>query len=292
MVNIVAVFEEKETILMDKILDSAKRFGFSAYTSARVEDWRMSIRGLTASLKKAQEMESPLMFDNRLVGDNALTTFGVEEAKLHRTRGVTLEMFLSLMKYYRDAYLEVIAESASVETPDCTNASWVMHAFDQIEMAFIREWTSHSSDEKLKEMQVMTMKLTNEKNRYLALFESLPVPILLLDENNMLENMNLKAVAFLKDMLSSLAYGIESPQPQPTNLFLQLKKIDYASFFRYDFHAFTQNSSLSNDHFNTSVELGDRKCDYAVEIMKMKDVSGRFNGIALLFTLIREIVIT
>lgn len=292
MQNIISIFEDNETILMNKILTSARHFGFSAYTSPRVEDWRLSISGITESLKMAFESQSPLMFDNRLVADNALTTFGVKEAQLHRQRGVSLDMFLALMKYYRDAYLEVIAESQIHETHDCKNSSWVMHAFDQIEMAFIKEWTSHSEADKIIEMQVVNLKLTNEKNRYLTVFESLPVPILLLDENFLLENVNLKAVTFLKDMLTSAVEPNDKPDGPKENVFLQLKKMDYPSFFKYDFLAFTKDTNLTNDHFSTQIKLSGRICDYSVEVMKIKDISGRFNGVAVLFTLIREVMMT
>ena len=45
------------------------------------------------------------------------TQFGVIEAQRHRGRGVNLSMFLGLMKYYRQSYVDLLTESGGFDYP-------------------------------------------------------------------------------------------------------------------------------------------------------------------------------
>jgi hypothetical protein len=75
-----------------------------------------------------------------------IIAFGVTQAKKHRSRGVTLEMFLGLMKYFRQSYHDVIDDHASPR-PDARWAhTFVERYFDKIEIGFIAEW-ERSADE-------------------------------------------------------------------------------------------------------------------------------------------------
>ena len=40
-----------------------------------------------------------------------MAAFGILEARRHRSRGVTLIMFLGLMKYYRQSYIDLIMQA-------------------------------------------------------------------------------------------------------------------------------------------------------------------------------------
>src|SRR6056297_3971645 len=107
------VSKETEDVLIKKILTYAKKGDFTRYTSTLEEAWRLSIHGLSESLgsmidKKHQIPE--LHVETDYLGDPA-SKFGIYEAQMHRSRGITITMFLALMKYYKQSYLDVIEES-------------------------------------------------------------------------------------------------------------------------------------------------------------------------------------
>ena len=99
-----------EEWLMKQILFYAKKQGYSKYTSTLMEAWRLSISGLSKALVSsitADIKDLELSPDEDYSTDPA-ASFGVLEAKRHRERGVNLSMFLGLMKYYKQSYLDLI----------------------------------------------------------------------------------------------------------------------------------------------------------------------------------------
>jgi|GEM_PF-4882320 len=99
-----------EDWLMARILGYAKKRDYTKYTSTLKEAWRLSISGLSSSLVGAVQtmtLDLELGPDQEYTGDPA-TQFGIMEAMKHRERGVRLDMFLGLMKYYHQA--SIVAE--------------------------------------------------------------------------------------------------------------------------------------------------------------------------------------
>ncbi|MEQ8156880.1 MAG: GGDEF domain-containing protein, partial [Clostridiaceae bacterium] len=96
---------DSEEILMDKTLSYAKKQNYTKYTSTLREAWRMSIAGLSEALVKVIE-KSDTIFEMGPDDDftkSEVAEFGIIEAQRHRSRGVTLSMYLGLMKYYHQA---------------------------------------------------------------------------------------------------------------------------------------------------------------------------------------------
>ena len=105
-----AIIAGNEAWLIDRILFYAKRQGYARYTSTLREAWRQSIAGLSAPLLAVLEKGLPdveLNPDEDFTGD-PLACFGITEAHRHLKRGVNQAMFLGLMKYYRQSYLDLI----------------------------------------------------------------------------------------------------------------------------------------------------------------------------------------
>jgi len=104
---------KNEDFLMERILKYAKQRDYTKYTSTLKEAWRLSISGLSKSLidalnAKGHDLE--LGPNEDYIKDPA-SKFGIIEANRHRERGISLGMFLGLMKYYRQAYSDLIRES-------------------------------------------------------------------------------------------------------------------------------------------------------------------------------------
>lgn len=109
----VELIQSNQTFLIRRTLEYAKMHNYTKYTSTLEEAWRTSINGLSEALisvLKSCESIPELNVDEDYAND-PVGSFGILEAQLHRKRGVTLEMFLGLMKYYRQSYLDLIIET-------------------------------------------------------------------------------------------------------------------------------------------------------------------------------------
>jgi PAS domain-containing protein len=180
-----------EEWLMRRILGYAQEYGYSRFTSTLEEAWRLSIRGLSGSLLEAArigECDLEIRCEEDVAADPAVS-FGIAEARLHRSRGIPLPMFYSLMKYYAQAYADLCE---TLEDPDQAGACahLVRRFFDRVEIGFASEWAGLSEQAAVLELQGRNRDLTDEKVRYITIFESLNVPVVLLREDGMVENIN------------------------------------------------------------------------------------------------------
>jgi diguanylate cyclase (GGDEF)-like protein len=206
---------EGEDWLTRRILAYAKRQQFTRYTSTLEEAWRLSIRGLSASLLAAIERFRgvPELDPDQTDGSDPVTAFAVLEAQRHRARGVTLFMFLGLYKYYRQSYLDWIEQAPLSIAERRLGMTFVGRVFDRIEVALCAEWASKPEVALLHELQNSNRAVTNEKNAYLTVFESVLAPVLLLDAEGRIETLNHAAAKLVrtKAVPGAAYYGEESP---------------------------------------------------------------------------------
>jgi signal transduction histidine kinase/DNA-binding NarL/FixJ family response regulator/PAS domain-containing protein len=198
--NLIKLIEENEEWLIERILGYAKEQGYTKYTSTLEEAWRLSICGLSASLVEGIDRfeNIPEFGPGDDFENDPLAAFGILEAQRHRKRGVTLDMFLGLMKYYAQSYIDLVCAQTPGKKDAENNGLFIVRCFDRIEIAFCLEWARTSRKERIKELQETNRLLTNEKNNYLTVFESLSDPVIFLNTKNEIVNLN-HAAALLID---------------------------------------------------------------------------------------------
>lgn len=207
------LIESHEDWLMDRILEYAKQRNYVKYTSTLKEAWRLSISGLSKAVVQAIDHIYPEVEfgpDDEFASD-PICAFAMVEARLHRERGVSLAMFLGLMMYYRESYLDLVRQGgfdAVYETHCC---QVVARLFDRFEIAFCAEWASSEADTLLAELQTRNRAMTNEKNRYLTIFESHPHPVFILDTDGRIADLNHAAALMLHrgDVPGDQYYAVE-----------------------------------------------------------------------------------
>ncbi|MBL8590713.1 MAG: response regulator [Methylobacteriaceae bacterium] len=187
--QIVAVSEDRLTA---GVIEYAKARGYTPFTSTLEQAWRASIHGLSEALLMALRdggglTEIAAESDYRR---DPIAFYGIEAARRHRTRGVTLGLFLGLMKSYRRAYLDLVEEKAADADERRSWAQVIDNFFDRVEVGFCDEWGDRSSDADIEQLRRQNRLITNEKNRYLTIFESLNDPVFLVGESGAVENMN------------------------------------------------------------------------------------------------------
>jgi len=179
----------KEEWLMKQILFYAKRHDYSRHTSTLMEAWRLSISGISYTLISSCSHDLELTPDEDYTKDPA-AAFGILEAKRHRERGVSLSMFLGLLKYYRQSYMDLIEQEIKPGPYRDKCRIKTERFFDRMELGFCTEWCSETENSKLKELQAKNREILNEKNRYLTIFETIHAPVVLINEENRVENYN------------------------------------------------------------------------------------------------------
>jgi len=193
--RLVHLIENNEDWLLDTIVDYAREFGYLQYTATLKEAWRLAVVGLSAALSEGLKKLFP---DYALkAGENythdSISSFAAIQAQRHRARGVTLDMFFGLMKYFREGYCDLVRQKNTDLAHSEYFISVIHRLFDRIETAFCLEWASLSHNHRTKELQSLNRTCTEEKLKYLTIFESHPLPVLVLNIKNQIENMNFAA---------------------------------------------------------------------------------------------------
>lgn len=131
-----------EKVLIGKVLRYAERMGYARYTPDDSSVWRKAVQGLSRGLVTALSgtAELPEISSDLDYFHDTITSFGIEQARLHRFRGVSLEMFLGLMKYFRQSYHDFIVDSQIEESMRRWVHAFIDRYFDRIELGFIAEW--------------------------------------------------------------------------------------------------------------------------------------------------------
>ncbi|NLH83510.1 MAG: response regulator [Phyllobacteriaceae bacterium] len=181
-----------EDRLTARIIDYAKERGYTPFTSTLEQAWRASIHGLSAPLLTvlAEGRALTAVVAEAEYGRDPIAFYGIEAARRHRTRGITLGLFLGLMKSYRGTYLDLVDDEATSEDERRQWREVIENFFDRMEVGFCDEWANHSAAEDTEQLRTQNRLITNEKNRYLTIFESLDDPVFLIGANGLVENMN------------------------------------------------------------------------------------------------------
>jgi diguanylate cyclase len=261
-----------EDWLMSRVLYHAQLHNYTKYTSTLAEAWRMSIQGLSEPLMQAiKESNGPPEFgpDDDFIKD-PVASFGILEARRHRSRGVTLSMFLGLMKYYRQGYIDLVIQAGFDKECEDHCRLFIDRFFDRVEIGFIVEWSILSEDEKTKELQSSNRAMTNEKNKYLTIFESTPAPVIFLNADNIIDNMNHAAAA--------LIYGLETPG---STYYAENKICEYLPWKIDEVTTFFSGSSIEYA-FEKKLETKKGVRYFQIKLKRMLDVSQKFSGIAFI----------
>ncbi len=255
-----------EDWLMERILNYAKKQGYTRYTSTLAEAWRVSICGLSQPLMDAlcSHSQTPELTPELDYLNDLIANFGIVEAQRHRMRGVTIELFLGLMKYYRQSYLDLLELEQFSSEQNQAYSLFINRFFDRIELGFCIEWSSHSESEKLAELQNQNRYLTNEKNKYLTLFESINDAVFFLDTHNQIINLNQEAAQTFTQLVTPGAFYYSK----------EIIKIPWLEQLCAEF----QNQDYLEQSSELLLNTNQGEKWFEIKLKTMLDVSSKFSG--------------
>ena len=278
MMRLADLVASHEDWLMQRVLTYAKEKGYTRYTSTLAEAWRTSISGLSQPfLECLKNLSSvPELLPDEDYTSDPIASFGIIEAKRHRRRGVSLSMFLGLMKYYRQSYIDLVVQAGFGIEEERLYRLFIDRFFDRIEIGFCTEWNSLTENQMLEELQSSNRCMTNEKNKYLTIFESIRDPAFLLDKDNLIENVNHAA--------SELLYGISVPG----STYYDNQKTRESFPWIADELAALDASGQMEVVFVRQIITGKGILQFQVKIKQMLDVSEKFSGKVVILNDITE----
>ncbi|MFX1236469.1 MAG: ATP-binding protein [Promethearchaeota archaeon] len=264
----IKLIEEGQEWILERLFSYATDLNFVKYTSTLKEAWRISVEGLTKPLIEALKSSGTIPNfgpDEDYVND-PIASFGILEAQSHRNRGVTLEMFLALMKYYRQSYIDLVAQAHFDENFEHYCRTYLDRFFDRVELGFCTEWTKTPQKEIFADLQNTNRRMTNEKNKYLTFFESLPNPAIFINLKNKIENLNNSASILFgfSRVPGAVYYSDVKNNKIPDWMKTELEEFNSQNFEEHSFEKIIPTL------------IGQRY--FSVKMKKMLDVSSKFNG--------------
>ncbi len=280
------LIRSREEWLMDRVLFYAKRQGYTRYTSPLKEAWRFSVSGLSASMIEAlgELPEIELSPDEDYMQDPA-AAFGMIEAERHRKRGVSLPVFLGLMKYYRQSYQDLAGASELSAAGKAGARVWIDRFFDRVEIAICNAWAVPGNQkDRLAELQSANRHITDEKNKYLTVFESIATAAILLDDDNRIVNLNRTAALLfgLKTTRGGHYYKGRPGDPAPSSENGDFEKLEVLrERLSEELGAFARSRETVRE-FEKFMETAAGRRFFNVRFSRMLDASARFSGSVVL----------
>ncbi len=278
MNTLLHLIKNNEEWLMQRILDYSHRQGYVKYTSTLKEAWRISIQGLSDSICGAIESGCDVeLTPDEDFSKDAAASFGIIEAKRHRERGVSYSMFMGLFKYYRDSYTDLVKEQGYKRDLLERYIRFMDRVFDRIEIGFSSRWAELSGEEKLDELKNSNRIMTNEKNMFLTVAESLSSAVFVLDNCRNAVYINRAASRILN--LSHIPGGYYYNRDRIKITLPDWLKTYTDSFFD---EGLKESCVEQEDTASEPVRV------YQIRIASMEDVSGKFSGCVIILSDITE----
>jgi len=267
-----------EDWLLRRVVQYAKIHEYTRYTSTLIEAWRISIQSLNVALFSAVasgEAEEQISLDTQF-NETVIDKFSIEEVHKHRSRGITLGMFLGLVKYYRRSYFDLIREQGFTPHEERVYLEFLERFFDRFEIGYSVEWNSLNANQAADELREQNRALTNEKNKYLTIFESLYDPVILIDHNNNIENINQAAAELFQEYdLPAHRYYDQQPADQA----FPWMAVEITGFAQSAEQELVVVKSLQTTQ-------GERH--FQVKMKRMQDVSEKYRGTVLILNDLTE----
>ncbi len=289
------LINNSEDWLLERLMFYVKDRGFGEYVPPLIESWRLALSGVSRSLVTGLNTLYP---DFELNPDEDYSTdpisdFAKTESIRHRERGLTVEMFLCLLIYFKQIYQELILTSGFNDDFQKHSSRVIGRFFDRMILSVSREWTGYDQSRLITDLQDNNRAMTNEKNKYLAIFESHPHMVFILDDEFKIDNMNHAATVLFEDarLPGSHYYQLEKKNgsimpvlrvsnTEGSDNVHKMPSEDMFPWLTDDLHDFIERGDRVRS-FERKVETGEGARYYMVNLSQPIDASGKLRGLIL-----------
>ena len=202
-----------EDELLRRVVEYARTAGYAQHMPTLEEAHRMAIASTSASIAQVLALTGDVA-DLRAIEsprDDPVAAFGARWARRLRAEARDPSMFIGLLKYYRRAYRDVVSASGLGASAIERALALVDHYFDRLEIGCIAEWSSATPDEDALAVREENAEITATRNRYIAAFQEMPIPVFFLGADGRVETTNRSATTLFGTEPGG-AFGMYKPR--------------------------------------------------------------------------------
>ncbi|MCB2225909.1 MAG: PAS domain S-box protein [Desulfarculaceae bacterium] len=193
---VILALREREEMFLAMWPVHMKAAGYLEHTTAKREDCAQAFWGVLDPLFVFLEESQSPDFSQLILNERAYALFAVTEARRHRFRGITAEMYLGCFKTLVHC-LEGLIHEMDYPWRDKADALRLLRNYlDAVETVFIGDWTTMSQREADNHLDETNRRLTLEKNKYQNILESTRDLVLLTDGEGLIQEINAAARAY------------------------------------------------------------------------------------------------
>lgn len=146
MTQLTDLIVRNEDRLLAQVLSHAETNGYFRFVPGTPEEWRAALRGLSGSLLQAfrSDPSPPSLTADDIGREDGLSAFGIVEARKRRRMGMPLGIFLGLVKFSRQAYLDLVRTAGLPREEEEGHLRYIERFFDRNEVAVCLSWTAES----------------------------------------------------------------------------------------------------------------------------------------------------
>lgn len=192
-INLLAsLIHKNEEWIFSQILNNARSFNHTIYTTVINYSWKQSLYNFRQLLIQNRDF-----FKNSIdqgiftqIENNVFQSIAMEETQKCYERGITSQVYLAVIKSIRDIVRKLITEARISEDEKSTALDLLYQCFDHFEIAYIG-CSQEIQNQKVSSSDKIMLPGTKQ---YKAIFESLSIPIMVIDPFLRIVNYN-KAAA-------------------------------------------------------------------------------------------------
>ncbi len=206
---------DHEGWLSDRIMYYSKRNHYCIYTFPKPESWKLSIHRLSTTLSsmiKTVPTLPEVQFDAPIINKIG-SVYDILDIRQCQVKGITLSMFLGLLKCYRQSYHDLLAQSPFAW--EQYNRLYLDSYFNLTEMKFVQEWCSQTESQKMAELQTANRELIQQKEQYATMLDNLAEAIFFFDKTKKPQAVNQSARKLLTNIIED---GHDSNESVPSEL--------------------------------------------------------------------------
>ncbi len=184
-------------ILTDNLINLGVKYGYISCTSNTNATWRQSILGISSGLIALLSFTDVRSLDPSLTmdfndWDEEITGYFRERAIAHQKRAVELSIYVGLLKYYRQAYINLL-QSLEADAKEIQWLESLIHGFfNRGEAITCNEYQtlSANANKELETVKESHREVSNHKNQLLSIIESMDQPLFGIDSQGYIRHAN------------------------------------------------------------------------------------------------------
>jgi len=283
MIDIKKLFTDNQQHLADAVRTLAEQHGFADYVKETNKPWEQSVKAVTQSIIRSLEtlgLDGNHATPDVACEDEILAAFALDTSRRHRRMGINMAMFLSMLKFFRQAYLDTLRHKGGEDS--VRERGFINRFFDRMEISQCVDWVRHAEEQKLLQAKKSNQAMANEKNRFLTLFDSLISSVFLLDNDLNIEIMNQGAADLITpdDLPKELRYA------RPSRLYAKYEEPEdrvaleaVLPWLHADVSGCQNNEGVFQEsRFDTTATINGHNHYFTIAVSPVSDAWGQFKG--------------